>query len=79
MTETEKPTSFQLVLERDNQESFKNLIDYLVSVGVHGFSWECYFDGMKQKYRLTIDSSWAYTIVDLAKLLPDYVEDEEEE
>ena len=66
------PTHFELTLVHKNKETLEPIIPWLLVNGAHSFQWEMRMLADGDEYTLSIQSSGANNLEDIARLLGDY-------
>ena len=72
MKEFIPPVTFTLILQHKQKEALTKVVKWLMSDnGSHPFQWEMLDVG---RWQLTIESSWAFNLKQIAKILLKYKE-----
>jgi hypothetical protein len=69
------PVTFELVLRHKRKEALKKVVKWLLhpdSGGTHPFQWEMIMLETTIEYQLSIQSSWAFNLVQIGEILMKY-------
>ena len=71
------PVNFELVLTHKRKEALAEVVNWLLLNGSHPFQWEMIMLESTEVYQLSIQSSWAYNLEQIAIILKNYQEKDE--
>jgi hypothetical protein len=69
------PTGFDITLTHQSKECLIPIVNYLLENGSHQFQWDMEMLTSSGVYHLSIQSSGADNLAEIAKLLGDYGQD----